>query len=168
MDSQSRRNAEAKPETSSCEPGNIAMRGDLLELLLDRCSHYPLQGTSVILFDVFVWSFVAVSLRVEPRRRALSVGSPPRGVTHHTQEVCRPPHLRGRGPRGPRAAGHTTESRARRQHPAQSHSCRGKAPSNRRADRRPPETGAATLAREAAILRERTRGDVRVQSVSSE
>ena len=97
MDSQSRRNAEAKPETSSCEPGNITMRGDLLELLLDRCSHYPLQGTSVILFDVFVWSFVAVSLRVKPRRRALSVGPPPRGVTHHTQEVCRPPHRRGAG-----------------------------------------------------------------------
>lgn len=74
----------------------------------------------------------------------------------------------GRGPRRPRAAGRTTESRARRPHPAQSHSCREKAPSNRRADRRHPETGAATLAREAAILRERTRGGVRVQSVSSE
>ncbi len=91
----SRRNAEAKPETSSCEPGNIATRGDLLELLLDRCYHYPLQGTSVILFDVFAGSFVAVSLRVEPRR-ALSVG-PPRGVTRNTQEVCRPPHRREAG-----------------------------------------------------------------------
>ena len=104
-----RRNAEEKPETSSCEPGNIAMRGDLLELLLDRCSHYPLQGTSVILFDVFVWSFVAVSLRVKPRRRALSVG-PPRGVTRHTQEGSRPPY-----DGGPRVAGRATESRARRQ-----------------------------------------------------
>ena len=89
-----------KPETSSCDPGNLVTRGDLLELLHDRCSHCPLQGTSVILTGVFAWSFVAVSLRVEPRRRALSVG-PPRGVTRHTQEVCRPPcrppHRRGAG-----------------------------------------------------------------------
>jgi len=48
---------------------------------------------------------------------------------------------------GPRdAAGRTTESRARRLHSAQSHSYRGEIPSNRRAARRPPETGAVTLA----------------------
>jgi hypothetical protein len=39
---------------------------------------------------------------------------------------------------GPRVAGRTTESRARRLHSAQSHSYRGEISSNRRAARRPP------------------------------
>lgn len=101
---------------------------------------------------------------------ALSRGSVPSRLGRHRELLAiRKRFLDRLTDGGPRvAAGRTTESRARRLHSAQSHSYRGEIPSNRRAARRPPETGAVTLAREASILRGRTRGGVRVQSVSSE
>ena len=82
-----------------------------------------------------------VLLRVEPRWRALSVGR-----YGELLAICRR-FLDRLTDRDPRVAGRTNESRARRVHAAQCHSHRGEISSNRRVARRPPETGAVTLAR---------------------
>ena len=66
-----------------------------LGILPNRRSHSPLQRTSVVLFGAFAWSSAAL-LRVEPRRRALSVG-PPWGGSRRAEEVRRPPQRQGVG-----------------------------------------------------------------------
>ena len=163
-----RRNAEEQQETSSCASGSIATRSSLLEILLDRYSH--------CLFRERRSSFSTPSPSLSPQSYyALRRGGVPSRLDRHGELLTIRKRFLDRltngalvSPPGARPRAVLDACMLLKATPTGERSPRTEIPSNRRAAGRPPETGAVTSAREASILRGRTRGRVRVQSVSSE